>query len=217
MSPVPRVRDLVIAGWTGRNPEAVEKHLHELAALGVPRPRRVPCFYRVSSALLTTAETVDVVGAETSGEVEVVLFSLEDGMWVGVGSDHTDRRTETFDITVSKQACPKPVGPRLWRYSEVADHWDRLTLRSFAVNGPDRRLYQEGPVTHLRTPEDLIRRYTEGESRLPPSTAMFCGTLPALAPVEGASGFEIQLEDPVLGRILRHRYQVRALPLTGAL
>ena len=212
MSPVPHVRDLVIAGWTGRNADAVEKHIVELAAIGVPRPGNVPCFYRVSSALLTTAETVDVVGSETSGEVEVVLFSLEDGLWVGVGSDHTDRRTETFDITVSKQACPKPVGPRLWRYTEVADHWDRLTLRSYALSGRSRQLYQEGPVTHLRAPEDLIRRYTEGETRLPPSTAMFCGTLPALGGVKGATGFEIQLEDPVLGRILRHRYTIRTLP-----
>ena len=211
MSPVPSVRELVIAGWTGRNSELVEKHIHELAALGVPRPRSVPCFYRVSSSLLTSAEIVDVVGPETSGEVEVVLFSLEDGLWVGVGSDHTDRRTETFDISVSKQACPKPVGPQLWRYSEVADHWDQLTLRSYAVHGNERRLYQEGKVTHFRPPEELIHRYTDGKG-LPPSTAMFCGTLPALHGVKGAPAFEIQLEDPVLGRILHHRYRVRMLP-----
>jgi uncharacterized protein DUF2848 len=211
MSPVPSVRDLVIAGWTGRDAEALEKHIRELAALGVTPPRSVPCFYRVSSALLTSAEIVDVVGAETSGEVEVVLFSLEDGLWVGVGSDHTDRRTEAFDISVSKQACPKPVGPQLWKYSEVADHWDQLLLRSYAVHGARRELYQEGKVTHLRSPEDLIRRYTDGKA-LPPSTAMFCGTLPALTRVKGAPAFEIQLEDPVLGRILRHRYKVRTLP-----
>lgn len=208
MSALPSVRDLVIAGWTGRNADVLEKHIAELAAIGVARPPSVPCFYRVSSSLLTTAETVDVVGTQTSGEVEFVLFSLEDGLWVGVGSDHTDRRTETFDISVSKQACPKPVSPQLWRYSEVVDHWDRLTLRSYAVHGPERQLYQEGKVTHMRSPEDLIRRY----GGLPPSTAMFCGTLPALDSVKGAPGFEIQLEDPVLGRILRHRYQVRTLP-----
>ena len=212
MSPLPNVRDLVIAGWTGRNAESVEKHIAELAALGVARPPRVPCFYRVSSALLTCAESVDVVGPSTSGEVEFVLFSLEDGLWVGVGSDHTDRRTEAFDVSVSKQACPKPVGPQLWRYSEVADHWDRLVLRSFAVHGVERQLYQEGSVTHLRAPEDLIRRYTGGAAGLPASTAMFCGTLPALSDVKGAPGFEIQLEDPVLARTLRHRYQVRTLP-----
>jgi hypothetical protein len=212
MSSLPNVRDLVIAGWTGRNAEAVEKHIVELEALGVARPRSVPCFYRVSSALLTSAETLDVVGGDTSGEVEFVLFSLEDGLWVGVGSDHTDRRTETFNVSVSKQACPKPVGPQLWRYSEVAGHWDQLVLRSFAVNGQERSLYQQGKVTHMRSPEDLIRRYTDGKNGLPPSTAMFCGTLPALTGVKGAPVFEIQLEDPVLGRILRHRYQVRTLP-----
>ena len=31
----------VIAGWTGRDREAMEKHIAELEALGVPRPADV--------------------------------------------------------------------------------------------------------------------------------------------------------------------------------
>ena len=44
-----RIDDLVIAGWTGRNVEALEKHIAELEELGVPRPSSVPCFYRVGA------------------------------------------------------------------------------------------------------------------------------------------------------------------------
>ena len=39
-----RIDDLVIAGWTGRNVEALEKHIAELEELGVPRPSSVPQF-----------------------------------------------------------------------------------------------------------------------------------------------------------------------------
>ena len=34
-----RSKNLVIAGWTGRNVEALEAHIRELEALGVKRPK----------------------------------------------------------------------------------------------------------------------------------------------------------------------------------
>src|SRR5205809_633618 len=76
---------LIIAGWTGRNREAVEHHIAELEAIGVKRPRTVPCFYRVGANLLTTAAAIDVVGPDSSGEVEFVLVSLSDDLYVAVG------------------------------------------------------------------------------------------------------------------------------------
>ena len=53
------IDELVIAGWTGRDRAAVEKHIVELEALGVQRPSRTPVFYRVSASRLTTAESVE--------------------------------------------------------------------------------------------------------------------------------------------------------------
>jgi hypothetical protein len=44
---------LVIAGWAGRGQAAVDHHIKELAAIGVPRPSTVPIFYRVAAATLT--------------------------------------------------------------------------------------------------------------------------------------------------------------------
>ena len=49
------VQQLVIAGWAGRNREAIEHHIEELAAIGVPRPSAVPLYYRVAANQLTQA------------------------------------------------------------------------------------------------------------------------------------------------------------------
>ncbi|WP_246291082.1 DUF2848 family protein [Paraburkholderia fynbosensis] len=43
--------DLTIAGWTGRNSEAVQHHIDELAAIGVAPPKQIPTLYRVARAL----------------------------------------------------------------------------------------------------------------------------------------------------------------------
>jgi hypothetical protein len=207
------VRSLVIAGWTGRDGEAIEKHIAELEAIGVPRPKRVPCFYRVAAALLTTAAEIEVPGETSSGEVEFVLFASPGGMLVGVGSDHTDRQVETYSITVSKQMCAKPIAPEAWRYADVADHWDELILRSWAVEDGVRRLYQEGTVAGMRTPEDLIGRQFDGARELPAGTAMFCGTHAVHGEIASAGRFEFEIEDPVLNRSIRHGYDLRSLPI----
>jgi len=37
-----RIHSLVVAGWTGRDVAAVEKHIRELEAIGVKRPKSTP-------------------------------------------------------------------------------------------------------------------------------------------------------------------------------
>jgi hypothetical protein len=208
------VEQLVIAGWTGRDAALVEKHVRELEELGVARPRTTPIFYRVSASLLTTADEIQVAGSRSSGEVEFVLFGLGDGLWVGVGSDHTDREAETRGVTLSKQLCPKPVGCELWRYADLEPRWDSLVLRSFVHEGVERRLYQEGGVNALRHPRELIELYT-GRPELPRGFVMFGGTLAVRGGIEPSSVFEIELEDPARGCKLAHRYRVAELPVEG--
>jgi hypothetical protein len=204
------IDDLVIAGWTGRDPGTVEHHIAELEAIGVARPRTVPCFYRVGANLLTTAARFDVTGPDSSGEAEFVLLSLPQGLYVGVGSDHTDRKVEAYGVTVSKQMCPKAVSEELWPFAAVEGHWDSLMLRSWVTRDGKTELYQEGPVSRMLAPRDLMTRYGGGDT-LPVGTAMYCGTLPLLAPMGAAERFELELEDPVLGRRLRHSYATREL------
>jgi hypothetical protein len=213
---VPRqfdIHQLVIAGWTGRDREAVEHHVAELEAIGVRRPATIPCFYRVGTTLLTTASDVDVVGHASSGEAEFVLVSAADGIHVGVGSDHTDRKVETYGITVSKQMCPKPIGAELWRLADLEPHWDALTIRSHVTRSGNRVLYQEGPVTRMLAPRDLLAMFPDSPGVLPPGTVMFCGTLPAIGEIAGGDTFEIELVDPVRNRRLHHKYSIRSLPI----
>ena len=139
-----QIDDLVIAGWTGRNVEALEKHIVELEELGVPRPSTVPCFYRVATEQFINGEEPQFLGETSSGEVEFVLIGTDEGMLIGVGSDHTDREVETYSVPVSKQMCVKPVSSNVWRYDDVADHFDDLLLRAWATENGEKKLYQDG-------------------------------------------------------------------------
>src|SRR3954454_18425132 len=87
---------LIVAGWTGRDTAALEHHIEELAAIGVPRPSSVPVFYRTSVNGLTQTDRLEVLGPDTSGEAEPVLLNISGEVWLGVGSDHTDRKAETM-------------------------------------------------------------------------------------------------------------------------
>ncbi|MWR03259.1 DUF2848 domain-containing protein, partial [Escherichia coli] len=136
------VNRLVIAGWTGRDPVARDKHIAELEALGIPRPATTPIYYEVTARRLTTSDAIEVSGADSSGEVEFVLVKAGGRLLLGVGSDHTDRKVETYNITVSKQICDKPVAPELWLVDDVLAHWDQLVLRAYATIGGERVLYQ---------------------------------------------------------------------------
>lgn len=205
---------LVIAGWAGRDEAAIRHHIHELQAIGVPPPSSVPVFYRGAASLVTQLNRVEVLGPDSSGEIEPVIVALADGLWVTVGSDHTDRKAETHGIALSKQMCVKPVGTVLWRYDEVAPHWDELRLVAHAVIGGERVLYQDGTLAALRPPPDLIGTWTGGAG-LPAGTLMFGGTLGAIGGIRPASRFEMALIDPVLNRSIVHAYDIVELPVVS--
>jgi hypothetical protein len=208
------IRQAILAGWTGRDRAAVQKHVDEMAAVGVTPPQSVPVFYRCSATRLTTADEIQVVGEDSSGEVEFVLIQTQGELWVGTGSDQTDRKVESYGITVSKQMCDKPISSELWLYSEVEPHWDELILRAWAITDGRKELYQQSAVSAMMTPRALIRQYTNAEE-LPEGWAMFSGTLPAIGGLRPSQRFAFELEDPVLGRSLRHEYTIHTLPIVG--
>ena len=87
-----------------------------------------------------------------------MLIGWQGRIFVGVGSDHTDRKVESDSVTVSKQMCDKPIAPVLWELEEVAAHWDRMILRSFAWIDGARVLYQEGTLDGMLPVKELIAR-----------------------------------------------------------
>lgn len=209
------IDQLVIAGWTSRDVAALEHHIEELKAIGVQPPSKVPLYYRVASNLLTQSDAIEVVGDDTSGEAEPVLVGTPDRLWVTVGADHTDRKLEAYGIAQSKQVCPKVLGRTAWRFEDVEPHWDQIILRSFIEEGGKKVPYQEGLLAKMRLPRDLIEGWNDGDKRLPSGVVMFCGTIPAIGGIRGSSRFDMELDDPVLGRKITHTYIVRALPIVS--
>lgn len=205
---------LIVAGWTGRDLGAVQHHIDELAALGVPAPSTVPLYYRCAPGLLTQAPVLPVLGSQTSGEAEpLVIRDPEGSLWLGLGSDHTDRALEVQSVAHSKQVCGKPVAGGLWRLDEaLAARLDSLTLEAEIrdADGQDWTPYQRGTLAAIRPLTDLI---AAAPQRLAPGAAMLCGTLPAIGGVRPAAQFRARLSDPASGRSLTLAYRAEALPV----
>jgi hypothetical protein len=204
--------NLVVAGWAGTDEKGLLHHIEELAALGVPRPSSVPVFYRNAVSNVMQVDRLQVLGPDTSGEVEPVVLAMDDGLWLTVGSDHTDRKAEAMGIALSKQLCAKVLGTSAWRLDDVASRWDSLIVRSHATIDGERVLYQEGTLKSLRHPADLIARYGGGKA-LSPGTVMMGGTMSAIGGIRPASRFEMELEDPATGARLTHAYDIEVLPV----
>lgn len=206
----------IIAGWTGRDAAAIEHHIQELEALGVPRPSNVPLYYRGGANLLTQSGTIEVMGADSSGEAEPALFFAEGEWWITVGSDHTDRTVESYSVAVSKQMCPKPIAAVAWRWADIADRQDEIALESRIMEDGKWVDYQRGTLASITRLESLRDGFYKGENT--PGSVMFCGTLGAIPNAEGtairpAATMEIALRDPVRKRAIVHRYTVQVLPV----
>jgi hypothetical protein len=201
---------LILAGWSARDEASVRGHMAELAEHGVPPPSSFPLFYRVSAYLVSQTDRLEILGPHTSGEIEYVIVAMQDGLWVTVGSDQTDRMAEKYGVALSKQLAGKVLARTLWRLDEVRERWDSLVLRAHSTVGNERVLYQEGALALMRTPDDLMQRYGKP---LKPGTIMMSGTLNAIGGIRAGSRFEMQLEDRTAGRSITHAYDISELPV----
>ncbi|GAB5509364.1 MAG: DUF2848 domain-containing protein [Hyphomicrobiales bacterium] len=199
---------LATAGFTGRDEAAVHHHIEELAVLGIAPPSTVPLFYQLSPSLLCQSDELTVLGTQSSGEVEPFLLRSGGILWLGLGSDHTDRAFEATSIAHSKQVCGKPVANELWRYDDVADHLDALKLSSWIEEEGKRETYQEGTLAAIRPLAELLERHPLGEGE-----TMLCGTLGAIGGVRPGDHFAMALSDPKTGRTIEAGYAVKTLPV----
>ena len=165
------VDQLIMAGWVGRNREALQAHIDELAELGIPGPKNVPEFYPLSVDRLSQGSSIQVSGKDTSGEVEFFLICQGSRIYVGLGSDQTDRDLESKSITLSKQICDKVLCSTLWPFEEVQQQWDCLRLRAWIEDEDSELLYQEGLLGEMIAPQDLFDNRFGGE--LPEGTVLF--------------------------------------------
>lgn len=200
---------LVNCGWTGRDAAAVRAHVAELEAEGVTAPEETPAVYPKPRHLVTTGDGIEVASRRTSGEAEFVLLPTDDGVYVGVGSDHTDRDLEAADVELSKLVCPNVLGDRVWRLADAEDHWDRIALRSWTDRDGERIEYQAGTLGELRPPSDLLAFVRDRLTAPLAGTVVFSGSIGTLGgELVCGRGFEAELADPVLDRRLAVSYRV---------
>lgn len=208
------IRRMVNAGYTGRNQEALRRHIEELKKEGIPAPESTPTAYEVITKLVYFDDEIEVIGNKTSGEAEFVLLCRGKEVYVGVGSDHTDRELESVSIIKSKQVCPNVMAANVWRLDDVRKAWDKMTLRSWVVNDKgEKALYQEAPLSAMMGPEDLmsfVRNRTEDKSL--DGVVIFSGTIPLLHEKPNYHHyFEVELYNPEKEKRLGCAYQVRIL------
>lgn len=194
-------------GSATRTPEIARAHQEEVKHIGIKIAFDVPAprIYPMSSYVVSIDHEVTVQGDRSSGEVEIVLWQ-DDELWVGVGSDHTDRTLERASIVWSKQACANVLAPTLWRFSDIAAHWDQCRMQSTV----DGRLYQDCGVDQFLRPEAMLETLRTRTLGLPARGVMvFGGTIAAIDKTMGfGKAWSFSMTDPVLGRRIDHAYSV---------
>jgi len=196
-------------GSATRDADVARPHQEEVAAAGVKIALHIPTprIYPIDPCMLTSSDEIGAHGARSSGEVEIVLVK-SDRLYVGVGSDHTDRDLERASIVWSKAACANVLAPRLWAWEDIAAHWDHCKIRSHV----DGRLYQDVGVDAFISPPDILRTLEERVVLPQGDFVVFCGTIVALAKELGfGDHWSFEMEDPVLGRTIRHAYSITQL------
>ncbi len=209
-SPVDIKFDRLIAiGYAGSDMEKTMAHIKELEReLGVPAPARIPTIFNLAPQLLTRDEDLLFAGDMSCGEAEYVMAVQDDRLYIGLGSDHTDRKLESVSVLKSKQVCLKPVAPVLWDYGELKDHWDRIALGSYQTDGGEEVRYQDGRLTDILPPEFLLKELRERTGDIS-HAVIFSGTVPLLGGFRFGEKFRCYMRDEALGREIALSYDVK--------
>lgn len=192
-------------GLAGSDADEVEKHIKELAEIGIPPSKFIPTIYAVGSHLLTNSDLIQTHGDKTGGEVEYVLIWHEDEIFVTVGSDHTDFWLEQHSSPKAKNMCQNVIPPVAWRYEDVVDHFGALEMDSDVHIDGEWRAYQRDLAGSLLPPvywiDRLLERVDQSEGLV-----FFSGTVPALDGLVYGDAYRVRIKDPVLNRQIEHEY-----------
>ncbi len=204
---------MINAGFTGRDQKEVKHHLDELSAKGIDVPDSTPVLYPVIPSALTTKTECDVYGDETSGEIEYVLFVKDKKtIYVGIGSDHTDRNLEEHDIPRAKQISPNLTSPVVWDLNDVDGHWDDLTMECSVQKEGKTLLYQKGGLGLLMSPDELLELISKKIQGPLENLVIFSGTVKMETDdFVFADNFSGLLTDPTLNRSIGFEYKVNPL------
>lgn len=189
---------VINAGYSGRDEDAVQAHIDELVADGIPAPETVPAMYELSpNVLRVDPESVRVVGPDTSGEAEFGLVVTGDETYVVAASDQTDRDLERDGIQKAKQIAPNVLSRDAWRLSDLRGRWDDVELTAWNTVDGDRRRYQQATFGAIHKPAELLAIAEERYGGPMAGTVLLSGTVATVdGEVTPGSRFEVSLRDP---------------------
>lgn len=195
-------------GYAGRNMEKTMEHIKELERdLGVPAPKKIPTIFQCGNYVLTQERDLAFVGEKTCGEVEYVIVVKDGKIYIGLGSDHTDRHLEAASVPKAKQICAKPICATLWDYEELKDHWDSIALNSWQTVDGQEIPYQKGSLADILPVEVIMKELDERVGGID-NCVIFSGTVPVLDGFHYGSNFRYEMVDEKLGRKLAADYNV---------
>ncbi|MCI7121338.1 MAG: DUF2848 domain-containing protein [[Ruminococcus] gnavus] len=197
-----------VVGYSGRNTEMVKKHIKELQdQLGAIPPEHVPEIYDCPVDILAQKEEIECSGNQTSGEIEFVIVIADGEIYIGAGSDHTDRLLEGKSVLNAKLACPKVIGKDLWKYDEVKEEWDKIQMSSWQKKDGEKTHYQEGTTENV-LPVEKILQILQDRGRNIENSVIFSGTVPLLGQYCYGDEFEGTIKDLKFDRELTVRYSI---------
>lgn len=211
-TPLNVVYDQLFAiGYAGRNIAKTMEHIKELEEqLGVPAPKKIPTIFQMSNMILTQDPDIHFVGENTCGEVEYIIITQGDEIYIGLGSDHTDRKLESASVPKAKQVCPKPIGHDVWKYSDLKDHWDSIKLVSYQTVNGEEVAYQQGTLADILPVEHLLNELRERVGDISHSV-IYSGTVPVLNGFKYGENFRCEMIDETLGRTLSMNYNINVI------
>lgn len=202
---------LYAIGYAGRNMAKTMEHIKELEEqLGVPAPKKIPTIFQMSNEILTQEKDLFFVGNNTCGEVEYIMITCGGEIYIGLGSDHTDRKLESASVPKAKQVCLKPIAKDMWRFEDMKDHWDSIRLRSWQMVDGEEVAYQDGTLADILPVDFLLGQMKERIGDMS-HAVIFSGTVPLSGGFKYGENFRCEMEDETLGRKIVHDYNIHVI------
>ena len=161
-----------------------------VAQIGDPEPLPIPI------DRITTDNEIQVVGSGSVAEASLALIGSGAGMLISIASNH-----RFPDETDHRLSFVKPLCRQAWRYNEVANHVSALVLRTAVISSKSIEIVRQDPIGNFVT-SDIVEASA--------GTAILYNGLTPTGQFS-TNQFQIELEDPILERILRFRYRVQVL------
>ncbi|NME36679.1 DUF2848 family protein [Fusobacterium sp. FSA-380-WT-3A] len=197
-----------VVGYSGSNKEKIYAHIKELEEeLNVAPPKKIPTIFEVSKEILTQDKDLYFIGEKTSGECEFVIIMKDSKIYIGLGSDHSDRELEAISVPKAKQICLKPISIDIWDYEEIKNHFPKIKLSAKS----DFEDYQIGTLADIISVEEILSELNKSLGHVD-NCVIYSGTVPLVNGYKYGKNFSLELNDEILGRKIAFDYNINVVP-----